>query len=280
MAKRFPIRLRTFLVPLFGAALYLAMQFIVVSAFMLITRSTDIDRYTGSITFTVAAIMLPCVILWLFLSIKYEKKELLRQRISVPRSVSAAVIAIGMLGITSVYFSVLIYLSDYFPAIRDSITQYSKMVSDVEITLAGEKILYGIAVALLYPIIEEILFRGIIMQEFLSTMGRIPAIILSGLIFGLMHGQPVQIGYAFICGMIISAVYVYSQSIYLSILTHAVFNFFGTTVTGLIEGKEQVIIALQYIEYAFIFFAFAAMMYLRFTCKKNQIREDSSCGTS
>lgn len=280
MDKRFPIRVRTFLVPLFGAALYLLVQLIVMFVFMLISRSADVNRHTGSISFAVAIVMLPCLILWLYLSKRLENKEILHRKLSVLTGISGAIIAIGMLGIVSIYFNLLVNLSKYFPVIEKSIIQYSEMVSDTEITLTYEKILYGIAVALLFPVIEELLFRGIIMQEFLSTMGRIPSIILSGLIFGLMHGQPIQIGYAFICGMIISSVYFYSRSIYISILTHTVFNFFGTNVTGLIEGNEQAKIALEYVEYAFIFLAVAAMMYLGFTWKKTQIREESACGTS
>jgi len=280
LGKKFPIRIRTFVVPLFGVALYLLVQLMVMTAFVLFLPSENIYAHTGSISFTVAIIMLPCLIMWLFFSKRIEKKELLHQKISASAGISGVIIAIGMLGIVSLYFNLLVNLSEHFPVIEKSIIQYSEMVSDENITLGYEKILYGIAVALLYPVIEELLFRGIIMQEFLSTMGRIPAIILSGLIFGLMHGQPIQIGYAFICGMIISSVYFYSRSIYISILTHAVFNLFGTTVTGFIEGDEQAIIALEYIEYAFIFFAVAAMMYLGFTWKKTQIREESECGTS
>ena len=266
--------------PLFGVALYIFVQFIVVLVFMLVTRSSDLNGHSGSISFAVAIAMLPCLIMWLFFSKKIEKKEMLHQKCSAKTGISGVTIAIGMLGIVSIYFNLLVNLSTYFPIIEESIIQYSEMVSDVEITFTYEKILYGIAVALLFPVIEELLFRGIIMQEFLSTMGRTPAIILSGLIFGLMHGQPIQIGYAFICGMILSAVYFYSQSIYIAILTHAVFNFIGTNVAGFIEGHEQAINTLGYIEYAFIFFAVAAMMYLGLTWKKTQIREESSCGTS
>lgn len=280
MGKRFPVRIRTFLVPLFGAALYFLVQLIVTFIFVLSVGSDDIYGYTGSIMIIVAIVMLPCLIVWLVLSKRLEKKEILRQKLSTTTGISGVIIAIGMLGIVNIYFAIIVNLSSYIPGIRESLFEYSEMVSDAAITLLSEKILYGFAVALLIPVVEELLFRGIIMQEFISTMGKIPAIILSGLVFGLMHGQPIQIGYAFICGMIISTVYYYSRSIYLAILTHVIFNFFGTTATGLIGNNEQAAIILEYIEYAFIFLAVAAMMYLGFTWKKTQIREETSCGTS
>lgn len=280
MDKHFPVRLRTFLVPLFGAALYLAVQLIVGIGFTLYLHSDDISGYSGSMAVAVAIIMLPCLVSWLNLSRKHENKDMLHEKISAKTAISGAIIAIGMLGVANLYFNLLINLSAYFPIIKTSMINYSEMVSDVDITLTHEKILYGIAVVLIFPVIEELLFRGIIMQEFLSTMGKMPAIILSGLIFGLMHFQPVQIGYAFICGMIISSVYFYTRSIYVAILTHMIFNFFGTTVIGFIEGNSQAAIALQYVEYAFILFAVAAMMYLGFRWKKTQIREGTSCGTS
>lgn len=280
MDKQFPVRLRTFLVPLFGAALYFAVQIIVGTGFVIFYQSTDIEPYFGSISVAIGIIMLPCLLLWLYFSKGLEKKEMFHQKISAATGISGAVIAMGMLGISGIYFYLLIRLSENIPVIEDSLLEYKKMVSDADITLASEKILYGVAVSLLLPVVEELLFRGIIMQEFLCTMGKVPAIILSGLIFGLMHGQPIQIGYAFICGMIISSVYYFSQSIYVSILTHVVFNFFGTSVIALIENSEQAMITLEYVEYTFIFFAVAAMMYLVYRWKNAQIREETKCGTS
>ncbi len=280
MDRHFPIRLRTFLVPLFGAALYFAVQLIVATGFVLIYHSTDVNPYIGSISVAVGIIMIPCLFLWLYFSKGLEKKEMFRQKISVTTGVSGTVIALGMLGVAGIYFYLLVRLSDSIPAIKDSLSEYMDMVSDEDITLVREKVLFGVAVSLIYPVIEEVLFRGIIMQEFLCTMGKVPAIILSGLIFGLMHGQPIQIGYAFICGMILSSVYYFSQSIYVSILTHAVFNFFGTVAVDLLADSEEAVIALEYIEYTFIFFAVAAMMYLVYRWKNAQNREETKCGTS
>lgn len=280
MDRHFPIRLRTFLVPLFGAALYFAVQLIVATGFVLIYHSTDVNPYIGSISVAVRIIMIPCLFLWLYFSKGLEKKEMFRQKISVTTGVSGTVIALGMLGVAGIYFYLLVRLSDSIPAIKDSLSEYMDMVSDEDITLVREKVLFGVAVSLIYPVIEEVLFRGIIMQEFLCTMGKVPAIILSGLIFGLMHGQPIQIGYAFICGMILSSVYYFSQSIYVSILTHAVFNFFGTVAVDLLADSEEAVIALEYIEYTFIFFAVAAMMYLVYRWKNAQNREETKCGTS
>lgn len=52
------------------------------------------------------------------------------------------------------------------------------------------------------PVAEEILFRGLILRK-LQPYGKRFAIVLSALLFGIFHGNPVQIPYAFLVGLVL-----------------------------------------------------------------------------
>lgn len=75
------------------------------------------------------------------------------------------------------------------------------------------------------PIFEEIVFRGII-QKGLINKGVKPwkAILISALVFGLVHGNPWQFVGAVLLGSILGLVYYKTKSLLLSILLHAFNN--------------------------------------------------------
>lgn len=84
-----------------------------------------------------------------------------------------------------------------------------------------------ITVVILAPIIEELLFRGIILEAFLKNYSPWKAIIWSAIIFGGFHLNPWQfIGGAF-AGVLIGWVYVKTNSLIPGILIHFTNNFIG-----------------------------------------------------
>ncbi len=80
--------------------------------------------------------------------------------------------------------------------------------------------------AILAPIIEELVFRKIICDRLLP-LGEGYAIVLSGAIFGLVHGNLFQFFYAFLTGMLFSYVYVKTGRLRYTIVYHMIINFFG-----------------------------------------------------
>jgi hypothetical protein len=76
------------------------------------------------------------------------------------------------------------------------------------------------------PLIEGILFRGVVLRV-LSAYGRTFAILASAILFGLYQGNILQIGYAFCTGLILAYI-TFRYSIKYSIILHAIHN--GLTV--------------------------------------------------
>ncbi len=133
--------------------------------------------------------------------------------------------AFGCLGITTL----LIQLFDMWA--KNSSFWHSMMVNyqqSTEVLQGVDLLLMTLGVAVLVPIAEELLFRGIITEEIRRVAPDWLAILLGGVIFALVHGNLVQILYVLPLGLLLGASYIWSNSIWVPILIHVVFNFFGS----------------------------------------------------
>ena len=90
-----------------------------------------------------------------------------------------------------------------------------------------EQIIYFICIAIIPAITEEIAFRGVVLN-FLRPYGDGFAILISSILFGLVHGNFVQIPFAFIVGLVCAVLVVKTNSIIPSMLLHLLNN--GTSV--------------------------------------------------
>lgn len=90
-------------------------------------------------------------------------------------------------------------------------------------------ILVIVSTAIVPPLIEELAFRGIILNS-LQKYGNTFAIVCSALFFGVMHANPVQIPYAFLCGLFLGYITVASGSLWPAIAVHAISNGLSATV--------------------------------------------------
>lgn len=98
-------------------------------------------------------------------------------------------------------------------------------------------VLYGISVTIIPPIVEELLFRGMVLQG-LRKFGDTFAIVVSAMLFGLYHGNFVQMVFAFIAGLVMGLVVVRTGSIWTSIMIHCINNSiaFGIEMTQRYAG--------------------------------------------
>ncbi|WP_053957336.1 CPBP family intramembrane glutamic endopeptidase [Inediibacterium massiliense] len=81
-----------------------------------------------------------------------------------------------------------------------------------------------IRVAFVAPIVEELLFRGIILKGFTKHYSIKKSIMVSALLFGLMHMNPWQFLGAFIWGIVAGWWFIKTRSIIPCILGHALNN--------------------------------------------------------
>lgn len=90
----------------------------------------------------------------------------------------------------------------------------------------------SIYTVLLAPVFEELLFRKFLCDRIVKY-GQGTAILLSGLMFGLFHGNFNQFFYAFFIGSYFAFIYVQTGNIKYTIGLHMMVNFIGSVVGGL-----------------------------------------------
>jgi membrane protease YdiL (CAAX protease family) len=85
---------------------------------------------------------------------------------------------------------------------------------------------YGafLKVAVVAPIIEELIFRGLILQGFRRNYNGFVAVVMSALLFALFHLNPWQFPATFVLGLILGWLMLRTNNILLAILGHSINN--------------------------------------------------------
>lgn len=85
-------------------------------------------------------------------------------------------------------------------------------------------ILQILAIGLLAPLMEEIIFRGLIFHQLRKNIPLPIALILQAFLFGLAHLNIIQGSYAFLAGILMGISLIWSGSLLLPMLMHAGMN--------------------------------------------------------
>lgn len=88
----------------------------------------------------------------------------------------------------------------------------------------------------LAPIAEEIVFRGVLLSAFRSRWGDGPAIVLSSLVFGLVHVSPFAIPPIVAFALVLGWLFVRTRSLWVPIAAHVAFNAIGVGSVYLLKG--------------------------------------------
>jgi membrane protease YdiL (CAAX protease family) len=86
--------------------------------------------------------------------------------------------------------------------------------------------IYGafLKVVVMAPIVEEMIFRGVIMHGLMRNYSKFTAIFVSALMFALFHLNPWQFPATFVLGILLGILMVRTRNILLCILGHAINN--------------------------------------------------------
>ncbi|MGL5823002.1 MAG: lysostaphin resistance A-like protein, partial [Sarcina sp.] len=105
--------------------------------------------------------------------------------------------------------------------------------------------LSGILQSFIYaPLIEELMYRGIILNSLIKKYPEKIALILTSLLFGIMHFNFYQTINAFLVGLMIGYLYIKTKSLYLCITIHFFNNFIALYLPSFIY--ENILTQLIY----------------------------------
>lgn len=101
--------------------------------------------------------------------------------------------------------------------------------------MEGPFIMLFVANAIMAPLVEEILFRGLVLSRLKKAMPVWLALVLSSFFFGLMHGQILWVCYTFLVGLVLGLAALKTDSTLAPMFMHFAFNLFGTCMGFVVE---------------------------------------------
>lgn len=110
---------------------------------------------------------------------------------------------------------------DLLPLPQQLMESYNQASQGLNTSLLWADLL---SVAVFAPLVEEMIFRGLVLSRLRKALPGWLAVVLQGLVFGFVHGQLVWIVYATLFGLLLGYVRLRTGSLKASILLHLGFN--------------------------------------------------------
>ncbi len=171
---------------------------------------------------------------WLFWRISRKKEEYRTgfYRGRIPRTMPLIVLAVIALNFAAAYVNSYV-ITMIFPGL-DSLMSVMQ-----ESTMTWYEIMMNVfTIAIVPALCEELLFRGVILSNLLP-FGRTVAILGSGLLFGLMHENPLQIFYTSLMGVILGYVYIKTRSYWACVIIHFLNNSVSVVQSALVGRSDM-----------------------------------------
>ncbi len=132
-----------------------------------------------------------------------------------------------------------IYATDIINEMVDLPNIFEEMFSSMCLTVMG-----SISIGILGPIAEEYVFRSAMLGGMLKNgVGQWTAILVSAAVFGVVHGNPAQIPFAFIVGILLGLLYVRTGNIIPCIVCHVINNSFSVFLMSQFADQPDLKIA-------------------------------------
>ena len=218
-----------------GVAILIASDYIV--AFSMYYMKIDSYYYNG--LYATLSSVITIVGLFIFSRVEgqiFNKRKSNLIRFKKPTGVevvTALLVAFALLMIVTVYMLIARLISEYQTVVKEAVQQYDESIETYKPAIvypAWDQLLYVFAITILIPVAEEFTFRGVVYGAVNRRLNGAWAIGISAGVFGILHGLSVHIGYALISGVLIGLAYYAFDSIFVTIIIHAVFNFFGSGI--------------------------------------------------
>lgn len=182
---------------------------------------------------TAIALTSDIVVLIVLFIIYLVKKEKAKEELSLRKIRFKDLLPPVLLGITiSAAETVLLLLLPIPGGLMD---KYEKAA---EALYSGSVVLQILSIVIVAPVVEELIFRGLILSRLRKGMSPAAAAIVSSLIFGVAHGTPVWMACAFLAGLALSFLCIRYRSVLAPIAMHITFNLISVVTDNVFTGIQ------------------------------------------
>lgn len=130
-----------------------------------------------------------------------------------------------------------------------------------------------LATVIAAPVVEELIFRGLIFNRLNRYLGKGWALVLSSLIFGITHMNIVQGTYAFVVGFLLGYLYLKYKTIWAPIIAHFGFNFTSIMTLALLNNAGELAAGIFSVVSLLISVPVVVLLiYIDFVPKKERIK--------
>ncbi len=136
------------------------------------------------------------------------------------------------IALTPLLYAVVIFVIGLLP--ESWLNDYA----EASASLSQTGVLMVIATAVVAPLVEEVVFRGLILSRLRRALPGWLSVVITALVFGLCHGHIVWIIYAFALGCVFGLFALKSGSLWPSLCAHVLFNAIGQLAAYLPEDEE------------------------------------------
>lgn len=168
---------------------------------------------------------------WIFCAVSRRREEYCPgyYRGGIPATMPLIAVAAIAINFAAAYVNQAVLL-DLFPDAFGAVASEPYEIYEI--------VMMVFTTAIVPAIVEEMLFRGAILTNLLP-FGRGMAIMGSALLFGLMHGNPLQFLYTSLLGVVLGVVYVKTKSIYVCMVIHFVNNLISVLQTVFLQFSNE-----------------------------------------
>lgn len=198
-------------------------------------EGTDLSYWSSMILNELAAYVVP--ILVLSVMFKKEREEFIPDRTYRPIPLEA--LLMFMAGMTSGALGTI--LTEAINSVVDSIFgtgEIEDVFTGMEPANISQYVIFAFCICVVAPIAEEYIFRDLLLKP-LRAYGDMTAAVITGVIFGLYHGNFDQFAYAAVLGFFYSVIAIKYNSIIPTIICHAANNTLVTTSNYLSYAIEN-----------------------------------------
>jgi membrane protease YdiL (CAAX protease family) len=232
---------------------------LIIGVFRLLLGIPDTSPLSGVLEALVSVISFGIVLLIGFKKTKRKFNEVFKfNAVSPFLWIAATVFILGLHILNSELDNVLIYF----------LPMPEMLIEIFETLMAGQILILSIIMVGIIPgFTEELLFRGLILDGLMGNYSKRKAIIISSLLFGIIHLNPWQFLAGFIFGLAFAWVCIKTNSLLLCIYMHFFNNILGTAATRLkdiIPIKGYNTISMESTDFQPLWFDLSGLVLLAF----------------